>query len=792
MALTLTSVGCDKDTGALAEPTLPEAPNTSATLQPQASVTVDYVHPPNAPWLPAYNELGFKPNPLKGDQFDDIRAAAPENYAITEPPASTTLRAMVEWEPMQSIVMSYSSDMLGAQNATETMAKVAMHSATVADVWFIVNSQNAINGLTQTMLDVGMPQADIDNKVYFFEKATIDSIWFIDSGPVPVIDTTTNTYAFADFRYYHQRAYDDGVPSVLGRNLVDFGLPSNTNTYRMPVDTEGGTFMATSDGICFTGTRQLYNMSCMAGACNQQLETLPLDQLQDHPLTQELELQWGQYLGCKDVIITYSITDDGTGHIDMYLKVIDDDTVLIGNYPAPFANQAQQVNAGRMNANADFIDAYVKPGGGTMNAVRLVMPGHRQDNFGSVPFTYINSTFINGLNLWPATEYNDWMNSRNEAQATWETIMPDYTHQYIDATQLSFWSGAIHCVTRTIPALAPAKWVDDGTCDTGSDTCTAPTGGYDGECTPGVSSEDVCYGPAWECYCNNCALCPDGPIDPGPGPTGCGDITYEGCCDGNNLSFCENGSLQSGSCGAQGCGWVAQNGWYDCGGSGEDPSGQYPIQCGASSCTPDCDGKTCGDDGCGGSCGTCADGETCNAAGTCETGSCLPICDGKQCGSDGCGGSCGTCGDGQICEADGTCSSNGGGGDAGGPADAGSTGDGGATTPDAGPEPDAGSGGGDAGSSGSDAGSGGGSDGGSTGGDDTGSAGADAGNGGGGEDAVVSGDSTTTTDAGVPVQFASGGDGPGCEAASSDNDGAPMPALGLVLVLALAALRRRQ
>jgi len=73
------------------------------------------------------------------------------------------------------------------------------------------------------------------------------------------------------------------------------------------------------------------------------------------------------------------------------------------------------------------------------------------------------------------------------------------------------------------------------------------------------------------------------------------------------------------------------------------------------SCTPACDGRTCGGDGCGGSCGACPSGESCSAGGTCEPGACVPQCSGKTCGADGCGGSCGTCAAGSTCNAKGTC-----------------------------------------------------------------------------------------------------------------------------------------
>ena len=43
----------------------------------------------------------------------------------------------------------------------------------------------------------------------------------------------------------------------------------------------------------------------------------------------------------------------------------------------------------------------------------------------------------------------------------------------------------------------------------------------------------------------------------------CGDVTYEGICDGDNLLFCEDGTLSSSFC-DHGCGWDEGNGYYDC------------------------------------------------------------------------------------------------------------------------------------------------------------------------------------------------------------------------------------
>ena len=96
----------------------------------------------------------------------------------------------------------------------------------------------------------------------------------------------------------------------------------------------------------------------------------------------------------------------------------------------------------------------------------------------------------------------------------------------------------------------------------------------------------------------------------------CGDVTYEGCCQGNTVAYCDGGLKTAACTGSKPvCGWSAAGGYYDCGTtSTPDPTGAHPMACPA--CVPQCSGKQCGPDGCGGICGTCPAGKDC-IAGAC-------------------------------------------------------------------------------------------------------------------------------------------------------------------------------
>ncbi len=175
---------------------------------------------------------------------------------------------------------------------------------------------------------------------------------------------------------------------------------------------------------------------------------------------------------------------------------------------------------------------------------------------------------------------------------------------------------------------------------------------------------------------------------------GCGSVTYEGCCDGQVVKYCEGGSLKSIDCSQNpSCGWQPEGNYYDCGtGGGADPSGMYPITCtGGSSpvcgngyCEPGENATSCPND-CGGNqpvCGNgyCEQGETATSCpsdcgggnqpvcgnGACENGEtaascpsdCGSGCGDKQCGFDGQGNSCGSCPEGFYCTWDGKCESD--------------------------------------------------------------------------------------------------------------------------------------
>ncbi|MBL6975040.1 MAG: agmatine deiminase family protein [Deltaproteobacteria bacterium] len=522
--------------------------------------------------LPAWPTPSENTVPGKADTFSDFRAEHPDWYAATEPPKDKTFRAFLEWEPTQILLLAYPSAGLET-DVTNSIAMLGVHAAPYAEVWIVSKPEGAREKILQHMKDGGLSQNLLDTKIKFFDFEA-DSIWMIDYGPFPLLDDN-GVLAFTDLRYYSNRVWDDAIPARIAQQ---WGITD----YRGQMDFEGGNFITDGDGLCYATQGMYWENGNDIEGVNQVVK---------------------DYLGCEELVIIQPLKGEGTTHIDMLYKLVRPNLGVLGKY-----TEAQDAdNAKLLDDNADILNAVVPPGGGTMKTLRIPMPPN-SDGAGKVWRTYTNSTFVKPVNMWPV--YTDYQDLQAEALDVWQTAMPSWEHPGILSDVIITWGGAMHCVSRNIPAGTFEKWIPDGTCVDG--TCDAPLYGYLGDC----DGDADCYGPDWLCKCNDCAAgC-------APVPDKCGGITYDGCCTtGGDLQYCEDNEIMTVSCGETPCGWDPDNNWYDCEMACEGPDG-YPGSCPgqtyqftvteAGSCvddilnqcvasvaqTTDCaaDGKVCGED----------------------------------------------------------------------------------------------------------------------------------------------------------------------------------------------------
>lgn len=642
----------------LVPPAATIAAGQTVVIQPQES-------DPAPRMLPAFETAQERATVGKLDANDDFRIANKAWYAQTMPPHTNKFRHMAEWEPMQQVWTTYADagkdPPIRRMMAEQTIQFVRNSSPTVAP-WVIVNNNTMKNDFIAALQQNGITPAELQ-KVGFVLLAN-QTVWHIDYGIWPMIEKASGHLAITDFAYYKQRTLDDAIPTRLAQSFFQ-----EATVYRVPFGFEGGNLQGDGAGTCATSFRALKNTGFSELKVKQLLK---------------------KYAACDTTYILQDISDDGTGHIDMFFKWVAVDVVLIGNYEDSLTGDYDgdgktetltmsdklaadyaatfAMNQKRMNDNASLFMGKIAANGKPYKVHRLSMMSRFKDAYGDLPRTFINSTFTNGVNVYPAytlkscrnpvgpkckvdadcpdldTCSKDSQTGKNactgtgiacvahsdcthcaagsctvgatargcdeligcpsgqqcapdlfkvaldaQIKAQWQAVMPTWKHVGLRADRIGESSGAIHCITRTIPVGSWKKAIADGTCVNG--TCGCAAGGTKQAC----SGSGECSGPAWVCDCNVCkGFCGNGKactddadcstdgfsvvagscaIDAGQGcygmaPSGggggdaCKGVSYEGLCEGKGLSYCDGG-LKTQTCSGC-CGWDAAKGFFDC------------------------------------------------------------------------------------------------------------------------------------------------------------------------------------------------------------------------------------
>ena len=164
-------------------------------------------------------------------------------------------------------------------------------------------------------------------------------------------------------------------------------------------------------------------------------------------LFSEIENIMQEFMGIDTYIIMETLPYDGIHHIDMHMKLLDEETILMAEYPTGVADGPQ------IEANLQYVlNNYNSAFGTAYKVIRIPSPpssgGYFPDNNGYYRI-YTNSVFINNTVLVPfyREEYGHYCTTHLR-----EEVLPGYNIVGIDVdnsgTNLISYSGAIHCITH--------------------------------------------------------------------------------------------------------------------------------------------------------------------------------------------------------------------------------------------------------------------------------------------------------------------------------------------------------
>ena len=445
------------------------------------------------------------------DQYDTYRTTNISNFYITKAPQTAGFRTPAEYEASQAYMLSWNPDSFYAGPKWRTLFTDIIKGAWGIVPVLLVHKDAAHKATLEAELKtLGYTAADIAKNVIFWKQRT-DAIWARDYGPLSIVQGSGGANAklsLVDYRYYHTRVRDDETPTKLA---AAWGV----NVFRPDLDSEGGNFMSTSDGLCALSKGVLwFNLGLAQSAVEQLFKT---------------------YQGCKKVLIVDAMSG-AIPHIDMYAKFSADDTVLVGQYTA-----AQHAgNRKILEGVATLLAATKNPSGKTLKVIRIPMGNVGKSGKYNVWRTYTNSlSLTNGTKkvvLIPT--YSDETSNEAGAMAAYAKAYPGWTLVKVDSMVVIPDEGAIHCITMQIPVGTRAKME--------------------------MAPKDLCGTSKLQCAKASCGAITD---------DGCCDGTLLKYCQGSKLSA--EDCAGDPSCGWDSAnGWYACGT-----SGGADPSGSKPRAC---------------------------------------------------------------------------------------------------------------------------------------------------------------------------------------------------------------------
>ncbi|MDQ3101359.1 MAG: agmatine deiminase family protein, partial [Bacteroidota bacterium] len=351
-------------------------------------------------------------------------------------PPPVPVRTMGEWEEVQTLCVAW-------QAFPTILKQIVRHAKEECEVLIICassgsNSQSSITGYLLASNAGGPPLANMNN--ISFQTAATNSIWIRDYGPETMYFNEVDSLVLLDWIYNRPRPLDDAISDVIG-NAKNISVFSTTQAPNDLVHT-GGNFMADGFGTAFS-SNLVIEENGSSGQYNQTVRT-----------PAQIDAMMGTWMGINAgrYVKMSTLPYDGIHHIDMHMKLLDEETLLIGQFPSGVSDGPQ------IEANIQYIqNNYTSVFGTPYEIVRIPMI---PSTTGAYPpsgnyRTYANNIFINKTVLVPTY--------RQQYDTTGLRILretlPGYRVIGIDCDNtdgnIIAQSGAIHCITKAIGVSDP-------------------------------------------------------------------------------------------------------------------------------------------------------------------------------------------------------------------------------------------------------------------------------------------------------------------------------------------------
>ncbi|PZU87030.1 MAG: hypothetical protein DI529_07745 [Chryseobacterium sp.] len=354
------------------------------------------------------------------------------NYQFTEskrtPAPISPVRTSAQWEEVEYLFLRWTTQY---QNIQRQIVQAAVKECKVL---IATTSENTVRTyLTNNGVDLTNVR---------FLNANTNSIWIRDYAANTVYSNDVGERALVDWIYNRPRPLDNTLPTS---HAAYVGVPLYvTDTSPNDLVNTGGNFMSDGMGNAFASKlildeNKAGNSYGVSAKTEAQVDKILKD-----------------YMGINSYRKMTVLPYDGIHHIDMHMKLLDEETILVSQYPEGVADGPQ------IKQNIEYIkNTFKTPFGNDYDIKWIPAPASTTGaypNTGGAYRTYTNAVIINKTILVPT--YRPEVDE--PALAIYRQLMPGYKVVGIDVDNsgedLISLSGAIHCITHTI-GVADPLWI---------------------------------------------------------------------------------------------------------------------------------------------------------------------------------------------------------------------------------------------------------------------------------------------------------------------------------------------
>lgn len=365
--------------------------------------------------------LPHYPTALELQQMEYLKNNPTPPVLMDPNPPPGPVRTMAEWEEIQALQITWTPS-----NLYPILRQIVDYAQEECMVYIICSDSNAVKTY---LTNGGVPLSNLK-----FLITTFNSIWCRDYGPWTVYSQNIDTLRIIDWKYNRTaRPQDDATPVFIANTM---GVPIH-QTLIAPNDlvNTGGNFMADGHGTAFASKLILTEN----GAGNPYGVSVKTES--------QINSIMNSYMGISRYIKMDILPYDQIHHIDMHMKLLDEETLLVGQYPTGVAD-GPQIELNLQYVLNNFQTCFGKP----YKVVRIPMPPHN----GNYPptgnyRTYTNSVFVNKTVIVPTYE----LQYDTTALRIYRQALPGYNVVGIDCNAIIPSLGAIHCITKEIGVNQP-------------------------------------------------------------------------------------------------------------------------------------------------------------------------------------------------------------------------------------------------------------------------------------------------------------------------------------------------